>query len=73
MRSEGFALDLEEYAENLCCLSVPVRDPHSGEIAAAISMAMPKMRFKRSGVPRWRKLLEERAALISQPLGLIDT
>jgi len=72
VRAEGFALDLEEYAENLCCLSVPVRHPHGGEIAAAISVAMPKLRFKRSGVPRWRKLLEERAALISQPLGLVD-
>ena len=46
MRTEGFALDLEEYAENLCCLSVPVRDAHNGEIAAAISVAMPKIRFK---------------------------
>jgi IclR family transcriptional regulator, KDG regulon repressor len=72
VRAEGFALDLEEYAENLCCLSVPVRHPHGGEITAAISVAMPKLRFKRSGVPRWRKLLEERAALISQPLGLVD-
>ena len=49
-----------------------MRDPHSGEIAAAISVACPKLRFKRSNVPRWRQLLEERAALISQPLGLID-
>jgi len=72
VRAEGFALDLEEYAENLCCLSVPVRHPHGGEIAAAISVAMPKLRFKRSGVPRWRKLLEERAAAIAPPLGLLD-
>ena len=37
-----------------------------------ISVAMPKIRFQRSLVPRWRKLLEEKAALISPPLGLID-
>lgn len=72
VRDEGYALDLEEYADNLCCLAVPVRDPHSGAIAAAVSVAMPKLRFRRSGVPRWRKRLEETAALISQPLGLID-
>ena len=72
VREQGFALDLEEYAENLCCLAVPVRDPHNGDIAAAISVACPKLRFKRSNVPVWRQLLEERAALISQPLGLID-
>ena len=48
VREQGFALDLEEYAENLCCVSVPVRDPQRRRIAAAISVAMPKMRFKRS-------------------------
>jgi DNA-binding IclR family transcriptional regulator len=72
VREEGYALDVEEYAENLCCVSVPVRDPASGAIAAAVSVAMPKLRFKRSLVPRWRKLLEEKAALISPQLGLID-
>jgi IclR family transcriptional regulator, KDG regulon repressor len=72
VREEGYALDVEEYAENLCCVSVPVRDPASGAIAAAVSVAMPKLRFKRSLVPRWRKLLGEKAALISPQLGLID-
>lgn len=72
VRDDGFALDLEEYAENLCCLAVPVRHPHGGQIAAAVSVAMPKLRFKRSSVPRWSQLLEERAALIAQPLGLLD-
>ena len=51
---------------------MPVRDPASGAIAAAVSVAMPKLRFKRSLVPRWRKLLGEKAALISPQLGLID-
>jgi len=72
VREEGYALDVEEYAENLCCVSVPVRDPNSGAIAAAVSVAMPKIRFKRSLVPHWRRLLEEKAALISPQLGLID-
>ena len=73
VRKQGYALDLEEYAENLCCVSVPVRDPHSGSIAAAISLAMPKLRFRRGHVARWRGLLEGKAALISPQLGLIDT
>ena len=73
VRSEGYALDLEEYADNLCCLAVPVRDPRSGAITAAISVAMPKLRFKRTGVPRWRRLLEERAGAIAPPLGLLDS
>jgi DNA-binding IclR family transcriptional regulator len=72
VRDEGYALDVEEYAENLCCVSVPVRDPTSGAIAAAVSVAMPKIRFRRSLVPRWRKLLEDKAAVISLQLGLSD-
>jgi DNA-binding IclR family transcriptional regulator len=72
VREAGYAVDVEEYAENLCCVSVPVRDPRNGAIAAALSIAMPKLRFKRTQVPQWRKLLEEKAALISPQLGLID-
>jgi DNA-binding IclR family transcriptional regulator len=70
VRTQGYALDLEEYAENLCCISVPVRDAHDGAIAAAISLAMPKIRFRRNLVPRWRAQLEEKAALISVALGM---
>ncbi len=72
VRKQGYALDLEEYAENLCCVSVPVHDPHSGSIVAAISLAMPKLRFRRGHVARWRGLLDGKAALISPQLGLID-
>jgi len=71
VRKAGYALDVEEFAENLCCISVPVRDPHDAGIVAAISLAMPKLRFRKSLVPRWRKLLEDKAALISTPLGLL--
>jgi DNA-binding IclR family transcriptional regulator len=42
VREQGYALDVEELAEDLCCVSVPVRDPNSHSILAAISIAMPK-------------------------------
>ena len=73
VRSQGYALDVEEYAANLCCISVPVREPNNATVVAAISIAMPKIRFRRSLVPRWRDLLTERASLISPPLGLIGS
>jgi DNA-binding IclR family transcriptional regulator len=73
VRKQGYALDVEEYAENLCCVSVPVRDPNRGSIVAAISLAMPKLRFRRGHVARWCGLLDGKAALISPQLGLIDT
>jgi IclR family acetate operon transcriptional repressor len=72
VRKLGYALDLEEYAENLCCISVPVKDPHNGAVVAAISVAMPKLRFKRALVGRWRRQLEEKAALISPQLAFVD-
>ena len=72
VRRQGYGLDVEEYAENLCCISVPVRDPNDDAIVAAMSIAMPKIRFKRSQVATWRKLLEEKAALLSPQVGLID-
>lgn len=71
VRKQGFALDLEEYAENLCCLSVPVRNSGSGAIVAALSIAMPKIRFRRGQVPRWKSLLEQKATTISPQVGLI--
>ena len=59
MRDEGCAVDVEEYAENLCCVSVPVQDPNDGAIVAAISVAMPKIRFKRAwcrnGAGSWKR------------------
>ena len=72
VREKGFALDLEEFVVNLCCVAVPVRDPHDGSVAAAISMAMPKVRFKRAQLPDWQAQLHQKAHLITQQLALID-
>jgi DNA-binding IclR family transcriptional regulator len=71
VRRQGYGLDVEEFAENLCCISVPVRHPNGGAIVAAMSIAMPKLRFKRSLVAGWRRTLEDKAALIAPQAGLI--
>ena len=73
VRESGFAVDVEEFVPNLCCVSVPVRDRDGGASVAAISIAMPKMRFKKTFVPRWCEQLRAKAVLITQQLGLIET
>ena len=73
VRETGFAVDVEEFVPNLCCVSVPVRDADDVSSVAAISIAMPKMRFKRSYVARWCEQLREKAERITQQLVMIET
>lgn len=73
VQEKGFALDLEEFVPNLCCVAIPLPDHNGGAPLAAISIAMPKMRFKKSHVPGWCGQMREKATLITQQLGLVDT
>lgn len=69
VRMRGYAVDDEELATGLCCVSLPIAGP-SGRVAAAISVAMPKARYNLRQVPNWVKLLEEAAGRISAALAL---
>jgi IclR family KDG regulon transcriptional repressor len=71
VRENGFALDNEEFVPNLCCVSIPVTN--GGAPVAAMSIAMPKMRFRKALVPRWCEQMREKALLITQQLGLVET
>ena len=73
VRKAGFAIDIEEFVPNLCCVSVPVRDGEAGAIVAAICIAMPKARFKRTQIPGWCTLLQNKALIMSQQFGLVDS
>lgn len=42
VRDQGYALDLEEYEENLCCISAPVRD-FTGAVVAAVGISGPRV------------------------------
>jgi DNA-binding IclR family transcriptional regulator len=44
VRTRGYAMDLEESALDGCCLAAPIVSP-DGNVRAAVSLSMPKMRF----------------------------
>ena len=51
---------------------IPVPDHNGGAPLAAISIAMPKMRFKKGNVSGWCSQMREKATLITQQLGLVE-
>jgi len=69
VRKNGYAIDNEELCADLCCIGVPVRNP-SGRTAAALSLAMPKVRFHSRKVSEWVEMLTETSARISSALAL---
>lgn len=66
----GYALDRGEMEEDLYCVGVPVWGP-DGQVRAALSVAMPKMRFHAARVPMWAKLLQEASQGISRQWGFM--
>lgn len=62
-RSQGYGTDEEELAADMCCVAVPVRDP-AGSVVAALSLAMPKSRYRRERLAGWVKSLAAAAARI---------
>jgi DNA-binding IclR family transcriptional regulator len=43
--TQGYACDMEEAVEELCCVAAPILD-HSGEVVAAMSLSVPAYRFQ---------------------------
>jgi DNA-binding IclR family transcriptional regulator len=67
VRLQGFATDEEELASDLCCIAVPVTDS-TGQVAAALSVAMPKSRFRASAIKGWVRALADSASRIGERL-----
>lgn len=69
VHERGYAIDDEELATGLCCVSVPIVGA-SQRVRAAISVAMPRVRFKARQIPRWVRMLEAGAARISTAIAV---
>jgi len=68
IREQGFAVDLEEAVEGLCCVAGPVFN-HSGQIVAAFSVAGPATRFAPPRIAELAEVVRETSRQISYRLG----
>ncbi len=68
VKSQGYALDDEEYCEGLICMAVPVYD-FQGKITAAMSVSVPKGRYTEEKKDDIIKVLKEAAIELSDFLG----
>lgn len=71
-RRRGYALDDEENAEGVCCLSVPIRDAGS-RIVASIGVSAPVARLPKKRHAAVARQIHEVADAISEKLGRTTT
>jgi DNA-binding IclR family transcriptional regulator len=68
VRKRGYAIDNEEFEEGLRCVGAPVFG-HSGEVAAAVSIAGPAYRVGGANLEKLARLVMSTANELSQSLG----
>lgn len=72
IRANGYALDVEEFEENLHCIAFPLRD-HRGAVVAAFSVSGPAVRLTRREMEGHLPLFRQAALRISGRLGFKGT
>ena len=68
IRDSGFATDVMEHEEGVCCVGAPVRN-HTGQVVASISVSGPSQRMTAARIEEIAPLVMERAAEISRRVG----
>lgn len=68
IRSQGYALDLEEFSQGLICVAAPIFNYSQKEIGA-ISISGPSHRMKEKEMEHWIRLIKGTAQQISRQLG----
>ncbi len=71
VRTQGYAYDIEEAVEELCCVAAPIYD-HTGEVVAAMSLSVPAYRFHQCK-DQYRQAIIGATRQISENLGYIPT
>ncbi|MBX9392965.1 IclR family transcriptional regulator [Streptomyces sp. TRM72054] len=77
VRRRGYATDIEEYADNVCCIAAPIRDS-TGRVLSSIGLSVSARRFHRHQEQLKTALLEAAANASSlfhrlDPLGTFLT
>lgn len=70
VRQRGFAIDNEEIEAGLRCVGVPIRN-HTGQVAAAVSIAGPVFRFKKDRLPGLVRAVLLTARDLSNEIGYV--
>jgi IclR family KDG regulon transcriptional repressor len=68
IRTKGYATDVMEHEEGVCCVGAPVRD-HTRKVIASISVSGPSQRLTAAKMEESAHLIKEKAAEISRRLG----
>ena len=71
VRSQGWALDLEEYAEGLHCAAAPVRD-QTGRVTSAVGIAGPRSRVEGARLTELTRAVVRAASELSRNLGFME-
>ena len=68
VRSQGYALDDEEYFAGVRCLAAPIFDV-TGEVTAAVGITAPATNFPKQRVKKMARLVMDAAQQISRSIG----
>lgn len=72
VRSQGYATDLEEQEEGVCCLAVPVFTP-DGQILAAMSISGPASRLSQGRLNELIPHIKSIAKALGRAINSVDT
>lgn len=68
IRQQGYASDVHEYSDDLCCVAAPIFGPN-GRLIGGINFSGPDTRFSGVGMDRLRDLLVNASREVSFALG----